>query len=200
MLCEISWENSGVYEKTMKTVFYNQKEIKYKLIRKAIKHMYLRIRKDYVEVSASYLIPEKNVEEFILKYADEILKKIETKKENYLFGKKVLVAGEEIYKEKLPPVVLEYVKKYSSKMNLYPSKVSFRFNKTRWGSCSAKNNLTFNYYLAKLPYELIEYVVVHELAHIKHKNHSREFWAEVEKYLPDVKKRRKLLRSYEKII
>jgi len=95
---------------------------------------------------------------------------------------------------------LEYVKKYSSKMNLYPSKVSFRFNKTRWGSCSAKNNLTFNYYLAKLPYELIEYVVVHELAHIKHKNHSREFWAEVEKYLPDVKKRRKLLRNYEKII
>jgi len=73
-------------------------------------------------------------------------------------------------------------------------------NKTRWGSCSAKNTISLNYYLAKLPESLIEYVVVHELAHIKEKNHSAKFWNLVEKYLPDVKKRRKLLREYEKLM
>jgi len=85
-------------------------------------------------------------------------------------------------------------------MNLFPSKVSFRFNKTRWGSCSYKNSIVFNYYLSKLPIELIEYVVVHELAHIEHKNHSKKFWDLVEKYLSDVKIRRKKLREFEKII
>jgi hypothetical protein len=60
--------------------------------------------------------------------------------------------------------------------------------------------VSFNYYLAQLPYDLIEYVVVHELAHIKHKNHSKEFWKEVEKYLPDVTKRRRDLRKFEKTL
>jgi predicted metal-dependent hydrolase len=83
-------------------------------------------------------------------------------------------------------------------MNLHPSRVSFRFNKTRWGSCSYKNSIVFNYYLAKLPEDVIEYVVVHELAHIKHKNHQKNFWALVGEFLPDFKNRLKKLREIEK--
>ena len=70
--------------------------------------------------------------------------------------------------------------------------------KSKWGSCSVKNSLIFNYYLAKLPEDIIEYVVVHELAHIKHKNHQKEFWDLVSKFIPDYKERIKRLRKLEK--
>ncbi|GAB6044529.1 SprT family zinc-dependent metalloprotease [Caminibacter profundus] len=180
-----------------------RESIKYKIIRKPIKHLYLQIKDDFVEVRCNKFVPKSFIEEFILKNANVIIHKISNNKYFYLFGEKYEKNGideKEIYKEKLPEIVLSFVDKYSKKMNLYPNKVGFRFNKTRWGSCSVKNNLSFNYYLAKLPQELIEYVVVHELAHIKYKNHSLDFWNLVEKSLPDVKNRRKLLRQYEKLI
>jgi len=187
----------------MNKLSLNNIEIKYKIIRKPIKHLYLQIKDDFVEVRCNKFVPKSFIEKFILKNADVIIHKISNSKYYYLFGEKYEKNGideKEIYKEKLPEIVLSFVDKYSKKMNLYPNKVGFRFNKTRWGSCSVKNNLSFNYYLAKLPIELIEYVVVHELAHIKHKNHSKKFWSLVEKYLRDVKNRRKLLRQYEKLI
>ena len=74
--------------------------------------------------------------------------------------------------------------------------VTVKDQKTRWGSCSAKGNVNFNYQLAFLPDELLDYVVIHELAHRRHMNHSRAFWAEVEKYCPDYLERREQLKEY----
>lgn len=187
----------------MDKIFFNGIEIKYKIIKKPIKHIYLRIYDSHVEVSSNKFVSDDYIKKFILKHIDHIIEKQKSVNYYYLFGKKYIKNGideKEIYKNKLPEVILPMVYKYSNKMNLHPSKISFRFNKTRWGSCSYKNSVSFNYYLAKLPVELIEYVVVHELAHIKHKNHGKDFWALVEKYLPDVKERRKNLRKFEKII
>lgn len=65
----------------------------------------------------------------------------------------------------------------------------------RWGSCSADDTIRFTFRLLYADLDLIDYVVVHELAHTKHKNHSPRFWAEVEKYLPDAKARRKRLQA-----
>ncbi|MBU0475076.1 MAG: M48 family metallopeptidase [Bacteroidetes bacterium] len=68
--------------------------------------------------------------------------------------------------------------------------------KTRWGSCSGKNNLNFNIHLMKTPYELIDYVILHELAHTIHKNHSKYFWAHLEKVCQNSKKLDKELKRH----
>ena len=73
--------------------------------------------------------------------------------------------------------------------------ITVREQKTRWGSCSAKGNLNFNWKLVLMPEEILEYVVVHELAHRLQMNHSTEFWDEVEKILPDYRKRRQWLKE-----
>ena len=75
--------------------------------------------------------------------------------------------------------------------------VRIRNQKRRWGSCSHTGNLRFNWRLAMLEPALTEYVVVHELCHLTHMNHSSDFWALVSRHLPDVKERRQRLRELE---
>ena len=90
---------------------------------------------------------------------------------------------------------LERVRHYSGLMGITFGRITVRNQKTRWGSCSEKGNLNFNYLLYFLPKVLLDYVVVHELAHRRHMNHSGEFWAEVEKYFPEYKECRKKLKK-----
>lgn len=68
--------------------------------------------------------------------------------------------------------------------------------RTRWGSCGAENDLIYSLYLAFLPLELIDYVILHELAHTRVKNHGKEFWALVARFMPDAKKRREEMKKY----
>lgn len=91
--------------------------------------------------------------------------------------------------------ITDRVQYYGEKMGVTYGRISVRDQKTRWGSCSAKGNLNFNYRLYYLPEDLLDYVVVHELAHRRHMNHSREFWQEVGTYFPDYKECRKRLRE-----
>ena len=74
--------------------------------------------------------------------------------------------------------------------------VTIRHQKTRWGSCSGKGNLNFNCLLMEVPLPVLDYVVVHELCHRRQMNHSRAFWAQVEKIFPDYKVRRKWLKDH----
>ena len=94
-------------------------------------------------------------------------------------------------KEILPPKV----RYYAALMGVEPTRVTVTGAKTRFGSCSAKNAVSFSCYLMRCPDPAVDYVVVHELAHIRHHDHSPTFWAEVEKWLPDYKERKKLLRN-----
>ncbi|MCL2051866.1 MAG: M48 family metallopeptidase [Lachnospiraceae bacterium] len=87
---------------------------------------------------------------------------------------------------------------FAELMSLKPSAVKINSAKTRWGSCSSKKNINFSWRLIMASDEVIDYVVVHELAHIKEMNHSERFWAVVEGVLPDFKKRKKQLRELQK--
>lgn len=85
---------------------------------------------------------------------------------------------------------------FASKMGVSYGRISIRAAKTRWGSCSCAGNLNFHWKLILMPPEVLDYVVVHELAHRKEMNHSQAFWTEVEKVLPDYRERRKWLKQY----
>ena len=93
---------------------------------------------------------------------------------------------------KLLPSRCEY---YAPLMGVSYNRIAIKAQRSRWGSCSTKKNLNFNCLLMLCPEEIQDYVVVHELSHLKEMNHSPAFWAEVGKILPDYKKRRRWLRS-----
>lgn len=107
------------------------------------------------------------------------------------------LSNEEIMKltEKALAVITQRVRFYAPIIGVEYGKITIRKQRTLWGSCSAKNNLSFNCLLALASPEALDYVVVHELCHCKIKNHSKDFWAEVEKILPDYKNRRLWLKN-----
>ena len=100
----------------------------------------------------------------------------------------------------LRPKLLALVDECSRKMGVSPGKVSIRHQRTRWGSCSPKGNLNFNVRLVSVPMELREYVVVHELAHLKYMNHSKAFWRLVGRFCPDYRGAREELKRWWNII
>jgi predicted metal-dependent hydrolase len=94
--------------------------------------------------------------------------------------------------------ILDLVKHWSEQMQLHPSRVSLRDMRRKWGSCSSIGSVTLNTRLCWLDHSIAEYIVVHELAHLKELNHSKAFWTIVGQYLPDYKTRIHTLRAEEK--
>lgn len=85
---------------------------------------------------------------------------------------------------------------FAGRLGVSYGRISYRFQRTRWGSCSAKGGLSFNCLLLLCPPEVLDYVVVHELCHRRHMDHSARFWAEVALTLPDYNSRRAWLREH----
>lgn len=103
---------------------------------------------------------------------------------------------EQWYKGMARTIITERVKIYASQMNVSYGKIAIRNQLTRWGSCSAKGNLNFNWHLVMMPVEVLDYVVIHELAHRLEMNHSKRFWTIVENFCIDYKKRKEWLRVH----
>ena len=107
----------------------------------------------------------------------------------------ILKIYDDFYKEIAQKYLTQEVQKYAAIMNLEYSELKFRKMRRRWGSCSSKRVITLNTHLMKLQKSMISYVVVHELAHLVHMNHSKKFHALVEYYLPNAKAIRKELKE-----
>ena len=96
----------------------------------------------------------------------------------------------------------EYISKraeeFSRQMNVFPSGIRITSAKTRWGSCSSKKSMNFSWLLLMADDDAIDYVIVHELAHILEMNHSKKFWAIVENILPDYRRRQTSLKKLQR--
>ncbi len=98
-------------------------------------------------------------------------------------------------KEKARELIKERLLYFNNFYNLTYGRVSIKNVKSRWGSCSRRGNLNFNYKLLYLPSRLVDYVVVHELCHLQEFNHSKSFWDLVARTFPDYKNLRQQLRE-----
>ena len=104
----------------------------------------------------------------------------------------------QIYRAQARNLLVDMVNTYAGRMKVEPSGIRVTGAKTSWGSCSGANNLSFTWRLMMAPIEVVEYVVVHELAHIREHNHSQRFWAAVEGVLPDYRSRKDALKILQR--
>lgn len=152
-------------------------------------------------VRCPYYLPQNMIENFLWKKRDWIYKHYieiisrnsqddttasSTQEDAVLVKKYKSLARNEFQKR------CAYYQKYTG--GIYHT-ISIRDQKTRWGSCSSKGNLSFNWRLILAPSEILDYVVVHELCHLTYMNHSKDFWNMVASIIPDYKIRRKWLKE-----
>lgn len=101
-----------------------------------------------------------------------------------------------LHKEHARSLVHERVSYWSNLIGVVPGRIAIRAQRSRWGSCSTKGNLNFNYRIVFLPPELVDYIIVHELCHLHEFNHSERFWARVGVHVPTYELHKQALRAY----
>ncbi|MEG1887757.1 MAG: M48 family metallopeptidase [Oscillospiraceae bacterium] len=168
--------------------------IDYKIIRSKRKTVALEISKSAEAiVRAPVGFPEKELVRFVESHAAWVEKHIEIRKQQNLSASLL----DDLQIEELRRKAQEYLPKrteyYGQMMGLTPTRITITSAKTRLGSCSGKNAICFSYLVMKYPLEAIDYVVVHELAHIHYHNHGKQFYELISRYLPDYRERIKLL-------
>jgi len=104
------------------------------------------------------------------------------------------------YKKEAREMIHARVAERAVDMKLDYGRIRISSAKYTWGSCSPKNDLSFTWRLAMTPHEVLDYIVVHELSHIRHKNHGKRFWQHVERYCPEHKKLRAWLEEYNHLL
>lgn len=168
----------------------------YRLIRSRRRTLALEItREGEVLVRAPLRLPEAAIRAFVASREDWItahLDKVRRYRESH---PPLTDAEKEALRRRAVEVLPAKVAHYAALMGVQPTAVHITSARTRFGSCSAKNSLSFSLYLMQYPDEAVDYVVVHELAHIRHHDHSAAFYEEVARYLPDYKARMALLKS-----
>ncbi|MDD2384070.1 MAG: DUF45 domain-containing protein [Sulfurospirillaceae bacterium] len=185
-------------------VEYQGQMLPYTIItNKKLKNLYISVdpHKGVIVKNPNYAISK--VETIVRQKAGWIFQKIQQAQKRYSIPKlleegKILYLGDVIplhatqkaeafYKEHTKRLIPQIVEEQSFLMGVTPLSISYRKAKKRWGSCSYKNELSFNITLAQLPLECITYIVIHELSHIKHKHHKKAFWDCVAEYMPEYK-------------
>lgn len=148
-------------------------------------------------VTVPWFYPLWQAKWFMKKKSNWILKSIEKFKKRR-GGSLLAKLGKRDYyklKEKTRLFVYNKVEEFNKFYNFKYNRISIRNQKSRWGSCSAQKNLNYNFRIVLLPERLANYIIVHELCHLKEMNHSKRFWKLVGKIVPDYKGMRKKLRN-----
>lgn len=162
-------------------------------LKKAIENMIPRIEKKLKQIEENKKIYEEgsyNDDEKFKLFGDYVAYS------DHNLDPKNEIELKKFYNQKLKEVLEDYLKNYSKKMRVSYKVYKINEVKTNWGTCNSDKSLTFNLRLAMAPLEIVEYVVVHELAHLKHLNHDRSFWNLVGRYYPEYKKAQEYLRKY----
>lgn len=171
----------------------------YKVIRSQRKTMAVEIHQDgQIVVRAPYRISQTRIRQFVEEKSDWIqknLEKMQGKQQEKTQLPKLSPEERERLQKAAGEVFLQRSRYFAELLNVHFNRITIREQKTRWGSCSSKQNLNFNWKLILAPPEILDYVVVHELCHLKEMNHSPAFWHEVEQILPDYPQRKKWLKD-----
>ncbi len=198
---------SGRDEPTTHAVPVGNRTIHYTLIRSARRTMSVEIGEEgNVIVRAPYRLSESRIQAFLQEKAAWIFKnteKVIRRKQRVdqihaatpVYSPEEAARLEAFYRKKAREVITSRVEYYSPMIGKPYQGISIRDQKTRWGSCSSKGNLNFNWRLILAPPQVLDYVVVHELCHLLHMDHSPAFWQEVERICPDYKVCRRWLKE-----
>ena len=180
------------------SVFIDIENIPINILRTKRKTLSIELKDDGLIVRPPKRMSNKEIQAFILSkknWIEKHQKIIEERRE--LLEQYPPYTGDELkdLANKAKEIIPVKVKHYAEIVGVSYGRITIRRQKTRWGSCSSKGNLNFNCLLMELPDEIIDSVVVHELCHRKHMNHSKTFYAEVESAFPEYKKCRKWLKE-----
>ena len=151
-----------------------------------------------VLVKAPYGTPESMVQEFLITKKTWITNQIEKQNREVQKAESLgLLSDDEIkqIKKKARKILSERVEYWATRIGVTYGRISIRLQSSRWGSCAQNGNLNFNCLLVLMPPEVLDSVVVHELCHRKYMNHSKEFYAEIDRVFPDYKRCNKWLKE-----
>ncbi len=160
--------------------------MQYRIIRSDRKTVALQVKSGEVIVRAPRAMREDEISAFVARHEDWIRKKLATFSKNPS-GPPITEAGIRLLSDRARDIIPPRVKYYASLIGVDYNRVTVRHQKTKWGSCSGKKNLNFNCLLLLTPTEVMDSVIVHELCHLKHMNHSKEFYNEVLRVCPNYK-------------
>lgn len=168
-------------------------KFQYTLIRSKRKTIAVQVDSDCnITVRAPLRMSQKEIDKFLAEKKTWLEKAVVSQLEKAKNKKEYTDSDISELRKTAKEIIPQKVEYYSKIMGVKPTSVKINSAKKRYGSCSGKNSLNFSLFLMDKDERFIDYVVVHELAHIKHHNHSKDFYKFIAEFMPDYKERMKL--------
>ena len=194
------------YSETIETITLSGRELTYRFVRSSRKTIAIEIGTKGITVKAPFQASQRDVEAFLKKRPHWILAHYDAMQERAVkmtiqashshLSEEQMAALEKRYRALARECITNRVSYYAGILKVSFSAIRIAEQKTRWGSCSSKGTLSFHWRLILAPPAVMDYVVIHEVCHLLHMDHSPAFWKEVESLMPDYKIYRKWLKEH----